>query len=357
MVKNKSRVYICHTFYHAYISAVKELNRGARGEATLILSTMSNNFGNLKERAEKTGLFADVYMFDEKEDVTSDEVMKYHRDRGNVVANLLQRITYTRLLGKLQEPYVPVDLREYRDIYIFCDSDPIGYYMNYKKIYYHSVEEGLDTLVDSDTARYSNSGFFGLKKLMSKMGLIFIENGYGRYCIDFEVNDISIQPFPIKNLVEESRDEMFARLSREDKRILVEMFMENPAQLMEQLSSLDKDKPNVMILSEPLCDLETRHRIFKDIIDEQACGANVIIKPHPRDEVDYEKDFPEAVVIKGRFPMEIMNDLEGVQIDKLVSVFTPLKNIKFAKERVFLGADFMDNYEEPSIHRINEHVH
>lgn len=351
-----SRVYICHTFYHVYISAVKELNRGARGEATLILSTMSNNFGDLKERAERTGLFADVYMFDEKEDVTSEEVMSYHRNRGNVFANLLQRITYTKLLGKLQEPYVPVDLKAYKDIYIFCDSDPIGYYMNYKKIYYHSVEEGLDTAVDSDTARYSNNGFFPLKRLMSKMGLIFIENGYGRYCIDFEVNDISRQPFPIKNLVEANRDEMFAKLSRDDKKILVDMFLDNPKELMEQLSALDKSKENVMILSEPLCDMDTRHRIFQDIIDEYSDTCNIIIKPHPRDLLDYENDFSDAVIIKGRFPMEVMNDIDGLTIDTLVSVFTPLENIRFAKNKIMLGPDFMDKYEEPSIHRINDYV-
>ena len=32
-----------------------------------MLSTMSNDFGNLKERAQKCGLFEEVYMFEEKE--------------------------------------------------------------------------------------------------------------------------------------------------------------------------------------------------------------------------------------------------------------------------------------------------
>ena len=67
----KDRIYVCHTYYHAYIAALKELNidRAERGSATLILSTMSNDFGNLKQRAEKCGLFEEVHMFEEKEDV------------------------------------------------------------------------------------------------------------------------------------------------------------------------------------------------------------------------------------------------------------------------------------------------
>lgn len=36
-----------------------------------------------------------------------------------------------------------VDFKKYQDIYVFCDSDPIGYYLNYKKIHYHAVEDGL----------------------------------------------------------------------------------------------------------------------------------------------------------------------------------------------------------------------
>ena len=107
----KDRIYVCHTYYHAYIAALKELNleKEKRGNATLVLSTMSNDFGSLKERAERSGLFEAVYMFAEKEDVFFPELKKYHTDKGNIVLNMLNRICYTKLLGKLQEPYVPVE--------------------------------------------------------------------------------------------------------------------------------------------------------------------------------------------------------------------------------------------------------
>ncbi len=143
----KDRVYICHTYYHAYIAVVKELvaRHGKKGSADIILSTMSNNFEQLPDRLRRAGVFDNVFMYDEKEDVTSDEVMSYHQDKGNIVANLIQRITYTKLYGKLQEDYIPTDLSAYRDLYVFCDSDPIGYYLNYKKIYYHAVEDGLNS--------------------------------------------------------------------------------------------------------------------------------------------------------------------------------------------------------------------
>ena len=132
MSSDKRKVYICHTFYHAYVALMKELllPKEERGRATLLLSTMSNDFGTMKDRAEASGVFRDVYFFDERPPESSEEVMRYKRDRGNLLSNLRQRIRYTKLLGKLQEGQLPVDLSGYDGIYVFCDSDPIGDYLN-----------------------------------------------------------------------------------------------------------------------------------------------------------------------------------------------------------------------------------
>ena len=53
----KDRIYICHTYYHVYVTFLKELKLRAEadpakkaGAATLVLSKMSNNFENLKSR-------------------------------------------------------------------------------------------------------------------------------------------------------------------------------------------------------------------------------------------------------------------------------------------------------------------
>ena len=188
----KERIYVCHTYYHVYIACLKEFNipekrRTAGKKADLVLSTMSNDFGDLKSRAEKSGIFAHVYMFDEKEDVNFPELKKYRVDKGNIFFNMISRIKYTKLLGKLQQPYVPVDFKEYKDIYIFCDSDPIGYYLSYKKIRYHALEDGLDCISTYDTARYDNRGCFKLKAFLSSLNLIFIQNGWAKYCIDMEI--------------------------------------------------------------------------------------------------------------------------------------------------------------------------
>lgn len=357
----KKRIYICHTFYHVYIACLKELNRDVSewGQADLMLSLMSNDFGNLKSRAQVTGLFAEIMEFDEKEESFFPELAPLKKDTGNLVKNMIQRIRFTKKFGKLLEPFVPVDLKQYEDIYVFCDSDPIGYYLSTHRIYYHALEDGLDCIRYYDTARYDNRGHFELKAWMAAHNLIFIQNGYSKYCLDMEVNDISVLSYPCPKYIEKPRRELTENLSTEAKNILVSIFIENKEKLLAALETGDSN-PRILVLTEPLCDLDTRERIFRDIIAEYGAvngkQATILLKPHPRDVLDYAALFPEHIVLDGKFPMEILNYVEGLVFDKVISVFTVPHAILFAKEKVFLGEDFMDKYEAPEIHRQNEQI-
>ena len=353
----KARVYVCHTFYHAYIAVIKELNlpETERGQATLILSTMSNDFGDMADRTKRTGLFEDVLMYDEKPDTFFPEVMQYHEDKGNIILNLIQRMKYTKMLGKMQEKYVPVDFKEYREINVFCDSDPIGYYLNYKKIKYHAQEDGLDTIKQCDDARYSNRGHWKLKSFMARHNLIFIPNGYSKYCVDMEVNDISCLKYEMSKYKEVPREKLINGVAKEDCHYLMDIFMPDGEKLLAQLREGDSSKGKLMILSDPVCELDVRKQIMRDIIEEYGKGMQVIIKPHPRDVLSYEtEDFKDCVVIRGRFPMEIMNYFPELHVDTVVSIFTVVDAIKFADKKILLGNDFMDRYEDPALHRQND---
>ena len=115
-------------------------------------------------------------------------------------------------------------------------------------------------------------------------------------------------------------------------------------------------RDRILILTEPLCDLKTRERIFRDSIAEYGKGAQVILKPHPRDILDYKALFSDCIVLAVDFPMEMMNFLPEIQVEKVISVFTVTDAIGFAKQKVYLGEDFMDRYEATEVHRQNEMI-
>lgn len=356
----KERIYVCHTYYHVYVTFLKELNMPIekRGQATLVLSRMSTDFESFASRAKASGLFEDVIEYDEKPASYFEVLAPLKENRGNIVLNMISRILFCRKFAKLQEPFVPVDFREYRDVYVYCDSDPIGYYLNYNKIYYHALEDGLNCIAYYDTARFDNRGAFKFKAFLSKyLNLIFIQNGYGRYCKEMEVNDISKIKHPCPYYKEVPRQAYVEALTEEDKNIILKAFVKDYDTLAEALKRADAaGKKKVLILTEPLCDLETRERIFRDIIKMYGQDAVVVLKPHPRDVLDYNTLFSDYLRIDRTVPMEMLNFIPNVHFELLISVLTETAAIQFASEKIKLGPDFMDAYEEAHIHRQNEQI-
>ena len=354
----KERIYVCHTYYHVYITLLKEFAfpKEKQGKATILLSKMSNDFETLKERIERENIIEEIFEYDEKREFFFPKVMKYKENQGSLFKNLMNRMKFTKELGKAEEPFVPVDFKDYQERYVFCDSDPIGYYLNYKKIKYHAVEDGLNCIVNLDSARYDNRGHFKLKVFMARLGLIFIQNGYGRYCMDMEVNDKSRLAVSTKKHIELSRKTLTERLTQDEKDMLVRIFIKNHDELEKEIEKGQTGAETVLILTEPLCSLDVRAQIFKDLVEEYGKTASVTIKPHPRDVLEYEPIFPNLPIIDKVIPMEIFNLVNGLQFTKVISVLTEIKAIEFAKESIRLGPDFLDKYEAPEIHRQNAQI-
>ena len=350
---SKDRIYVCHTFYHLYISFLKEfaLPSSEWGNADVVLSRMSNDFGDIKDRIPASGYFEEVFEFDEKRDTEFPELAKYRENRGNIVLNMIPRIIYTSKFAKLQEKYVPVDFRRYKDIYVFCDNDPIGIYLNKHRIHYHAVEDGLNYLGSFVNALADNKGHFGIKKFMStKLNLIFMQDGYSKYCLDMEVNDLSVVRDDYYKYKEVPREKLTASLTEEQKNALVRVFVKNMDELLKSIENTKTEGKNILILTEPLCTLDVRERIFRDLYNEYSPEGRVFFKIHPRDELDYDRLFADVPKFDKKVPMEILNFFPNLHFEKVVSVFTQLGSIKFADEKVYLGVKFMDKYEDKSVH-------
>lgn len=365
------RIYVCHTFYHVYVTCLKELHllhraslsrkkagkgSGEAGRATLVLSKMSNDFSPILERAKKCPLFAEVIEYDEKRDTFFEELLPLRKDTGNIFKNMINRIRFCRRFPELQEPYVPVDFTKYDDIYVFCDIDPVGYYLNGKRIPFHAVEDGLDTLADGDDAIRDNRPFFAIKKWMAQAGLIYIRHGYARYCIDMEVNDLTKLKHRHKKMIGVRRDALAAELTQTDKELLLDLFLADAGEIRKHFAKAKDDTPQVLMLTEPVCEDRTmRKKLFLDMVAQYGTvgekKARIYVKQHPRDDVDYTDVFDEDVILLDKnFPMEMLYYIEGIHFERVVSVYTHLDEMEIADEKIRLGDAFMDAYEDPEKH-------
>ena len=359
MKKDRERIYVCHTFYNVYVTLLKEYNlpKEKWGQAEIALSTMSQDFGDLKEHLEKTGMFRQVHTFVEKRDSEFPELAKYRKSHNNVIMHMINRIIFTKKFPKLMEPYIDIDFKRYKDIYVYCDWDPIGYYLSYKKIYYHALEDGLDCLKHLDGARYENRGHFELKAFLASKNIIFMQNGYGKYCLDMEINDRSCLKYDFHKYVEVPRKPLELNLTSEHKQTILNVFIPDAKELIDSLGEKAKGGC-VLFLTQPHPqDMKIREQICHDIIRDYCEDYHVVIKPHPRDVVNYEALRPDCTVIKGKFPIEVLNFIEGVRFKKAISIVTTaLDTIDFADEKINLGQSFWDAYEDPLLHNYNSQI-
>ena len=150
--------------------------------------------------------------------------------------------------------------------------------------------------------------------------------------------------------------ELVDRLTEDDKSIILKAFIRDMDRLKAQIAESGQVGDKILILTDPLCTLDVRERIFRDIIAMYEPEGTIFLKPHPRDELDYRKLFAEYPQFDATVPMEMLNFFPGLRFKKVVAVLTEIKAIQFADEVVRLGEDFMDKYEDPLIHRQNEQI-
>lgn len=348
--KKKPRIYVCHTLYHVYVSLLKEMTvYGEDGKADIALSDIFMDFGDLEERLSKAAVFDRVYRLHEVRDRDIPGLMKYKENRNNILIHLLNRLIYTKKYGKAQDRFFTVDFKQYQDIFVYCDSDAIGYYLNYHHIYYHAVEDGLDCLRHFDAAHVDNAGHFALKAFLARHNLIFIQNGYSKYCLDMEINDDSFIRYRFDKYKVAPRKAMEDALTAGHKRKMLEIFLPQADEITRKLADCGDC---ILFLTEAFPDVTSiREQVAGEIIGEYCKGYQVVIKPHPRDDVDYERLFPECIVVHGKFPIEVLNFIEGIHFQKAVSIITSvMSSIRFVEEKINLGPHIWDKYEPVENH-------
>lgn len=348
--KKRPRIYVCHTLYHVYVSLLKEMTMYQEdGKADIALSDIFMDFGDLDQRLSRADIFDQVYRLHEVRDRDIPGLMKYKENHNNVLIHLVNRLIYTKKYGKAQDQFFTIDFKQYQDIFVFCDSDAIGYYLNYHHIRYHAVEDGLDCLKHFDAAHQDNEGHFALKAFLARHNLIFIQNGYSKYCIDMEINDDSFIKYRFDKYKIIPRKNMEESLTSDQKRTMLGIFLPDADEIVHRLADCEDC---ILFLTEAFPNVTSiREQVAKEIIGEHCKGYQVVIKPHPRDDVDYEKLFPECIVVHGKFPIEVLNFIEGIHFKKAISIITSvMSSIRFVEEKINLGPHIWDKYEPEENH-------
>ena len=343
-----TRVYICHTYYHVYVSLLKELNNDndKNIKTDIVLSKVSTKFNNLKDRLEKSGIFNNVFEMDEKNSIElfGDELKNY--GSGNIVVKFFKNIKYMKEMAKKLSGFIDIDFSEYDEIFVYCDSDPIGYYLNYKRIKYCAVEDGLDSLKYTDSIH--NQKFIGLKKLLAHLGIIFMANGFSKYAVTVEVNDKRIAYTPKGKTVELPRKMLVDNLKEHDRKLIFDIFMsEYKINSNKNISA----KTALLIVQAfypgIIKHIDQQVRLYRALINKYCEGFIVYIKPHPMDRFDYGQYFEDCIILEKYFPIEVLNFSNSLHFDRAVTVYsTSIDSINFVDEKIIAGYNFLNEYKK-----------
>ena len=110
---------------------------------------------------------------------------------------------------------------------------------------------------------------------------------------------------------------------------------------------LNKIKNGVLLITQPLSEdgfISEKEKLdlYKKIIDENTFGKPIFLKPHPREETNYNEVFQENInYIPRAFPLEIFNLQSSIKFQVGITIWSSsIKNLECVKEKIFLGVEY-----------------
>lgn len=333
----KKPLYICSTYYHVLVTLAKFFT--CEPELKICLTDHIPEVEKLEKNLNKVCQGICVGVFYQQED-------NLHREAE--LALPWKRREYKKLVGK----GFPVKLEDYGKKYIFHDGIQPAIYMVCARIHYNLVEDSLNTFQYLTKHRVNIDYIFAKNKLKLwlklHLGIGIVPWGFSPYCDSIEVNQIEGIEIPKNKVIEKPRKPMFDSLTEANKKAIFDIFIGGSV-----ISTDQTDKSTVLILTEALAvdkrlpSQERQIQMYKDIVSEFSKGdALIVIKPHPRDIINYELMFPDAIVISKNIPTEVMNYDKSLYFTKAVTVTsTAIEGISFVGEKIYKGQEFLKKYQ------------
>ena len=268
---------------------------------------------------------------------TSPEVDPYEAKETAADARLSEL-----LVKHVEDMLEGTDLRDYSEIDLFWDLGYIGTYLNIRNIGYILHEDSLDSYKKIRANRPNYTYIFDEASRLTHKGVVPF--GYSPCCMTVEVNDAEGIEIPETKVRARSRAEMMNSLSAEDKKRIMKIFCSEDTVI---------ESGGTLLLTEPftvtgrLPDAESQERLYRELIEKYGSNGRIMIKAHPRDDMDYGCLFPKATVIEKNMPMEVMNFDETICFEKAITVTSSdVNGLKYAKEKIYLGAEYLQSFKE-----------
>lgn len=304
-------LYICSTYYHTLISILKAIDETEK--PAVIICSYIPEYQNLAKKLEASHFFSEVIAVNNIDARPQTFKEKFLWRRG--------------LYKKIVETTFRMDFSRFNEIYLFMDDTWIARYLKDIHVSYNILEDGLDAFKGIQNGPFAYT--IVRPSLKNKVKRI-LKYGFDSYCYyldekhlvkSIEVNDITNIAIDgsDKRVIEKPRKTLYSKLTTEYLNRVVSVYLDN-------MNLLDIDNI-VLVLTYPLFGdnlvktLDEQMAIYSDICKRYALNYNVVIKPHPRDNLDYSP-LSECKILPKTFPSELIPYIDDGKIKKYISVYS-----------------------------------
>lgn len=301
------------TIYHLLSAILHYLSNG-RPKSTLLVHEGIKDIDKIIEKFNKYGYFEKIYKL-------NNNVLKSNIDKIDD-----EIIDKNKLVVKIMENYLDIDVRRYKDIYVAGDQFPFGVYLVCKEKEYIFLEDGVGqesrkkdvveyVIKDANEKLYKlicEYGLFGENKFVKKKYINF--NAQNE---DFEIDEKCVD-FDVMRLLHELPQDIKIELKDIFNIKNLEIIGENNSLFLAQHSV------NMGILTE-----YQQQYLATLIIDYFADDSTIYVKTHPSDPfTNYELFIDNSVVIKEIFPVELFYLLENMKFKNILTAWsTSVRNL------------------------------
>lgn len=331
-------IYVCTTSYHLLISLIKALKSGHPSK--LILNTKDTLPEVVVERIRQSGIFEEVYF-------------KPYLDQKNqeLVYPANKLMWKKSLRSQLDQMLSWWEHKENYTYYLYNDVSIIGKWLNSHKMEYHLLEDGCDTYKLESILSLNYQEPRIKRWIKKRLGIGFYSFGLSDYSKTIEVNSLDGILIKSRNVIEKPKKELFQSLTKAEGQRILSIYLEEAQkqQLQKKLSQFPSGEVS-LLLTQPWADdhelsKESHRSLYEDIVKEYA-KYSLVIKPHPRDRVDYTEIFPKALILDCPYlPVELLDLLGELSVQQAITLSsTSIHSLSFVEEKVVLGMEYMKPY-------------
>lgn len=345
---------LCERPFMVYKALLKGL-LNQEDEIDIVLSNHMLGMEKLQKPIIESGIFHEVFFFDDKlyqDYIREDKMSDFVEFPQILIAwpkKLKKYFSFQKYARKEEMP-LGLDFRNYDEILANDGVSTMNFKLNFEKIPYVVSEHGRGNFRNK-IPLHILAVYISI--ILDRLNIIVAYSGCSKYVTEVEVdrNEDLVGYIKRKPIRECRISELEGRLTTEQRNKLYEIYAkayELPLAFEGEVNLL---LTGPLVVDKILASEEDQIQCYQDAVKLNCDPSKkLMIKPHPRDTVDYREAFPDAIIVDRNVTSEILSCCKELHIDKVVTIYsTSISSFKSAREMIVLGDSFMNGY-----HRISK---